>query len=82
MPWETPLQGIATSISGPVAKFIGVLIMVMSGLIIAFGWGDEVTPLETITFRVKAAWICKIVFGLSIAFTAASFFLGFFGYHE
>lgn len=82
MPWETPLQSIATSISGPVAKFIGVLIMVMSGLIIAFGWGDEVTPFGKKTFRVKTTWICKIVFGLSIAFTAASFFLGFLGYHE
>lgn len=82
MPWESPLQSLATSLTGPVAKFVGVAVMVMSGLLIAFGWGDEVTPIGKKTFRVKATWICMLIFGLSIAFTAASFFLGFFGYSE
>ncbi len=34
LPWEGPLQPILDSISGPVAKVIGVLAIVLTGL----GW--------------------------------------------
>ena len=69
MPWEQPLQQILDSIQGPVAKVIGVIIIVVTGLTLAFG--------ETAGgFRR----LVQIVFGLSIAFAASSFFLSFFSF--
>ena len=32
MPWETPLQTVQDSLSGPVAKAIGIIAIVMTGL--------------------------------------------------
>ena len=69
MPWEAPLQSILESIEGPVAKIIGVLIIISTGLALAFGDGSS-------GFRK----LIQIVFGLSIAFTASSFFLSFFSF--
>jgi len=69
MPWEGPLQAILDSISGPVAKVIGVLAIVLTGLGLAFGEGGGLMR--------KAL---SIVFGLSIAFSATSFGLSFFGF--
>jgi type IV secretion system protein VirB2 len=67
MPWEQPLQQILDSIQGPVAKIISVIIIIVTGLTLAFG--------ETSGgFRR----LIQIVFGLSIAFAASSFFLAFF----
>ena len=67
MPWEQPLQQILESIQGPVAKIISVIIIIVTGLTLAFG--------ETSGgFRR----LIQIVFGLSIAFAASSFFLTFF----
>ena len=67
MPWETPLTEILNSIEGPVAKVISVIIITTTGLALAFG--------ETSGgFRR----LIQIVFGLSIAFAASSFFLTFF----
>ena len=67
MPWEQPLQQILDSIQGPVAKVISVIIIIVTGLTLAFG--------ETAGgFRR----LIQIVFGLSIAFAASSFFLSFF----
>jgi type IV secretion system protein VirB2 len=67
MPWEQPLTQILDSVQGPVAKVISVIIIVITGLTLAFG--------ETSGgFRR----LIQIVFGLSIAFTASSFFLTFF----
>ena len=67
MPWETPLTEILNSIEGPVAKVISVIIITTTGLTLAFG--------ETSGgFRR----LIQIVFGLSIAFAASSFFLTFF----
>ena len=37
MPWEGPLQKIMDSISGPVAKTLGVIVIVIADLGIAFG---------------------------------------------
>jgi type IV secretion system protein VirB2 len=67
MPWEQPLNQILQSVQGPVAKVISVIIIVITGLTLAFG--------ETAGgFRR----LIQIVFGLSIAFAASSFFLSFF----
>ena len=67
MPWEQPLTQILDSIQGPVAKVISVIIIIVTGLTLAFG--------ETSGgFRR----LIQIVFGLSIAFAASSFFLTFF----
>src|SRR5271166_3755240 len=67
MPWEQPLTQILDSVQGPVAKVISVIIIVITGLNLAFG--------ETSGgFRR----LIQIVFGLSIAFAASSFFLSFF----
>jgi type IV secretion system protein VirB2 len=69
MPWEAPLQSILESIQGPVAKIVAVIIIISTGLALAFG--------ETSGgFRR----LIQIVFGLSIAFAASSFFLSFFSF--
>ena len=68
LPWEEPLQKIAASLSGPVAKVVGVCSIILTGLALAFGEAGGI---------VKR--VLQIVFGLTIAFTASSFFLGFFG---
>ena len=67
MPWEQPLQQILDSIQGPVAKIIAVIVIIMTGLTLAFGESSG-------GFRK----LIQIVFGLSIAFAASSFFLSFF----
>ena len=80
VPWESPLQSIATSIGGPVAKTIGVLSMVLWGLMTAYGHtynNDTIFQRNNMIRR-----LVMIIFGLSVAFTAASFFLEFLGYSE
>jgi len=37
MPWEQPLNQILQSVEGPVAKIIAVIIIVVTGLTLAFG---------------------------------------------
>ncbi|MFG1307004.1 TrbC/VirB2 family protein [Xanthobacter autotrophicus] len=69
MPWEQPLQQILTSVEGPVAKIIAVIIIITTGLTLAFGDTSG-------GFRR----LIQIVFGLSIAFAASSFFLSFFSF--
>ena len=69
MPWEAPLQSILESIQGPVAKIIAVIIIIVTGLTLAFGDTSG-------GFRR----LIQIVFGLSIAFAASSFFLSFFSF--
>ncbi len=69
MPWEQPLQQILQSIEGPVSKIIAVIIIIVTGLSLAFG--DTAGG-----FRQ----LIQIVFGLSIAFAASSFFLSFFSF--
>lgn len=69
LPWEAPLSQILQSIEGPVAKVIAVIIIIVAGLSLAFGdMGGG--------FRK----LIQIVFGLSIAFAATSFFLSFFSF--
>jgi len=69
MPWEAPLQRILESIEGPVAKVVAVVIIIVTGLSLAFG--DMGGGLRR---------LIQIVFGLSIAFAATSFFLSFFSF--
>lgn len=69
MPWEAPLQSILESIQGPVAKIMAVIIIIATGLTLAFGDTSG-------GFRR----LIQIVFGLSIAFAASSFFLSFFSF--
>jgi type IV secretion system protein TrbC len=69
MPWEEPLQKVLESVQGPVAKIMAVIIIIVTGLTLAFG--------ETAGGFRK---LIQIVFGLSIAFAASSFFLSFFSF--
>ncbi|UZW56230.1 TrbC/VirB2 family protein [Sphingobium sp. JS3065] len=70
MPWEAPLQSILESIEGPVAKIIAVIIIIIvTGLTLAFGDTSG-----------GSRRLIQIVFGLSIAFAASSFFLSFFSF--
>jgi type IV secretion system protein VirB2 len=69
MPWEEPLQKVLESVQGPVAKIIAVIIIITTGLTLAFG--------ETGGGFRK---LIQIIFGLSIAFAASSFFLSFFSF--
>jgi len=69
MPWEAPLQSILESIQGPVARIVAVIIIIATGLALAFGDTSG-------GFRK----LIQIVFGLSIAFAASSFFLSFFSF--
>jgi type IV secretion system protein VirB2 len=69
MPWEQPLNQILQSVEGPVAKIIAVIIIITTGLSLAFGDTSG-------GFRR----LIQIVFGLSIAFAASSFFLSFFSF--
>ena len=69
MPWEQPLNLILQSVEGPVAKILAVIIIIVTGLTLAFGDTSG-------GFRR----LIQIVFGLSIAFAASSFFLSFFSF--
>src|ERR1700727_714091 len=69
MPWEAPLQSILDSVQGPVAKIVAVIVIIVTGLSLAFGDTSG-------GFRR----LIQIVFGLSIAFAASSFFLSFFSF--
>jgi type IV secretion system protein VirB2 len=69
MPWEEPLQKVLESVQGPVAKIVAVIIIITTGLTMAFGEAAG-------GFRR----LIQIVFGLSIAFAASSFFLSFFSF--
>ena len=68
MPWEAPLQAILNQ-SRAVAKIVAVIIIIATGLALAFGDTSG-------GFRR----LIQIVFGLSIAFAASSFFLSFFSF--
>jgi type IV secretion system protein TrbC len=69
MPWEAPLNQILASIEGPVARIVAVLVITITGLTLAFGDTSG-------GFRR----LVQVVFGLSIAFGATSFFLSFFSF--
>ena len=67
MPWETPLQKVVDSLTGPVSKMVGVVVIVLAGLGIAMGEaGSGVRKLF------------QVVLGLGIAFSAASIIASLF----
>lgn len=69
LPWETPLQGLLASLTGPVAQVLGTAAIVFTGIGMAFS--------ESGGIMRKALWV---VFGLSIAFAATSWGLTFLGF--
>ena len=69
MPWEGPLDQILQSIEGPVAKILATIVIILTGLGLAFGESGG-----------GMRKLLQIVFGLSIAFAATSFFLTFFSF--
>src|SRR5262245_18184097 len=68
MPWEGPLAAILNSVTGPVAKELGDLAIVGSGLAISF-------------CEVGAGLrrLLQVVLGLSITFTASTLIFSLFG---
>jgi type IV secretory pathway VirB2 component (pilin) len=71
MPWETPLQTLIDSLTGPVAKAIGIAAIVCLGIGIAFSEGGSMLR--------KALFV---VFGLAITFSAATWALPFLGFSK
>jgi type IV secretion system protein VirB2 len=69
MPWEGPLQQVVDSFTGPVAQAGGVIAVTVFGLGVAFSEGGSGMRRGV-----------SILFGIAIAFAAASFFMGFFGF--
>ena len=69
MPWETPLNSLLNSLTGPVAKIIGVGAVVITGLGIAFSEGGS-----------GMRKLVTVAFGLTIAFSATTWALPLFGY--
>src|SRR5574340_1465248 len=62
MPWETPINEILNSITGPVAKAIGIMAIVLFGL--AFAFSEHGSALRR---------GLGIAMGVSIAFAASTF---------
>ena len=68
LPWEGPMAKILASVTGPVAQFLGVIAIVISGFGIAFGEAGS-----------GMRRLFQVVLGLSIAFTAAALLNSVFG---
>ena len=69
LPWESPLEKILASLTGPVAKVIGVTAIVIAGFGIAFGEAGS-----------GMRRVFQVVLGLSIAFTASTLVVTLFGF--
>lgn len=73
LPWESPLQTIATSLTGPVAFSIAVIAMAATGGMLVFG--GELTEVTrkccilvlAIAFLVGGAALMRTLFGVSAA---------------
>ena len=70
MPWEAPLRDVEASLKGPVARIVGIIAIVVTGLAFALGEGGPM-------FKKSMG----VLFGLSIAFMASTLLsmLGFGG---
>lgn len=68
MPWEDPLNQITDSLTGPVARSVGLIALAVTGLTLAMGEAGGI-------FRRMV----QVVFGLSIAFSAATWGMSLFG---
>ena len=69
MPWETPLENVVDSVTGPVARAAAVIAIVIAGI--------------TIIFSEGGGGVRKLAFvglGIAIMFAAVTFFLDFFGF--
>jgi type IV secretory pathway VirB2 component (pilin) len=62
LPWETPLQTIQRSLSGPVAVAIAIIAIVVSGFMYAFGESGSM-------FK----HLCFVALAISLALGAATF---------
>jgi type IV secretory pathway VirB2 component (pilin) len=69
LPWEGPLQKILESLTGPVAKILGVIVIMIAGFGLAFGESSG-----------GVRRLLQIVLGLSIAFTASTLVVSLFGF--
>lgn len=69
MPWEGPLEVIATSLQGPVARAVGIILIVVFGLGMAAGQGGG--GMRT---------LLSLGFGLSIVAATISFGLPLLGF--
>jgi type IV secretion system protein VirB2 len=69
MPWEGPLTRLVQSLTGPVAKGIGIAAIVIAALGMAMSEGGHASK----TFL-------RILFALAITFTASTFGLQFLGF--
>ena len=68
LPWETPLQRLVDSLTGPVARAIGIVSIFIFGATVALSSGGGLRL------------VMGIILGLSIMFAAASWGLTFFGF--
>ncbi|MBN1684811.1 MAG: TrbC/VirB2 family protein [Gammaproteobacteria bacterium] len=69
LPWEGPLEKILASLTGPVAKVLGVVAIVIAGFGIAFGEAGS-----------GMRRLFQVILGLSIAFTATTLLVTLFGF--
>jgi type IV secretion system protein VirB2 len=69
MPWETPLNQVLASFTGPVAQALCILSIVVLGFGFAFSEGGG-----------GLRRILGVLLGVSIAVTATSFGVAFFGF--
>jgi type IV secretory pathway VirB2 component (pilin) len=69
MPWETPLQNVVDSLTGPVAKAVAIIAIMLTGL--GFALGETGGTMRR---------LCGIVFGIAIAFAASQWGMTFFGF--
>lgn len=68
LPWESPLGKVKDSLTGNTALVIGILIILASGLGLALGEGGG-----------GSKKLLMVIFGLSIAFSAANVVTQLFG---
>ncbi len=68
LPWETPLARVLASFTGPVAQALCILSIVLLGFGFAFSEGGGLRR------------ILGLLLGVSIAVTATSFGVAFFGF--
>lgn len=61
LPWEGPLETIQESLTGPVAKGVSIIIVVVTGLMIGFGEAGGAGRL-----------MLKLIMGIGLALGAAS----------
>lgn len=69
MPWESPLNQLLDSLTGPVSRVMGAAAIIGLGIGIAFSDGGGMMR--------KALWV---VMGLAIAFNALTWGLSFMGF--